>query len=31
MSKIALLATRDTSGLDTFSRKLGDLHGYQLL
>ncbi len=31
MGKIALLATRDTSGLDSFSRKLGDLHGYQLL
>ena len=31
MGKIALLATRDTSGLDSLSRKLGDLHGYQLL
>ncbi len=31
MGKIALLATRDTSGLNSFSRRLGDLHGYQLL
>ncbi len=31
MGKIALLATRDTSGLDLFSRKLQDSYGYRLL
>lgn len=31
MGKIALLATRDNSGLDPFSRKLGELHGYRML